>query len=91
MTPANLRLQILDHAHSIAGLDLRSFERCLAQGGGKALVDRELAFANANGIEATPTVFLNGKETQVVAPEQLLTIVRELSASPASVDRRTQE
>jgi len=83
LTPANLRQKILDHAHGIAGLDRGRFGRCLTQGGGKALVDREVAFADANGIGATPTVFLNGKEMKVVAPEQLLTIIRELSPNQA--------
>lgn len=36
-----------------------------------------MAFGNANGIEATPSVFLNGEETEIVAPEQLLTLIGE--------------
>jgi len=79
LTSANLRQQIMDHAHGIAGLDRDKFRKCLVQKGGKARAERELAFANTNGIEATPTVFVNGKETEVVAPEQLLTILREPS------------
>ena len=87
LTPANLRQQILDHARGMAGLDQAKFQECLADGGGKALVDREVAFGSANGIEATPIVFLNGKETEAVAPEQLLTLIRELSPSPAGPSR----
>jgi protein-disulfide isomerase len=90
LTPANLRQQVLDHARGLTGLDQAKFQKCLSQDGGKALVDREVAFGNANGIEATPTVFLNGKETEAVAPEQLLTLIRELGLNPtAPVPTRT--
>ena len=84
LTPASVRQQTLDHAHGIAGLDQAKFQKCLAQEGGKALVERELAFGNTNGIEATPTVFLNGKQTEVVAPEQLLTIIRGAEFGPGA-------
>ena len=43
-----------------------------------------MAFGNTNGVEATPTVFLNGRETEIVAPEQVLTLIRELSAAPGT-------
>jgi len=87
LTPANLRQQILDHARTIGGLDQARFQKCVEQDGGRALVEREVAFGNANGIEATPTVFLNGQETEAVAPEQLLTLIRELGPSPAAPAR----
>jgi len=83
LRPEHLRGQILDHAHGIAGLDQTRFQHCVSQGGGKAVVDRDVAFGDANRIEATPTVFLNGKQIEVVAPEQLLTIIREFSPAPA--------
>jgi len=81
--PQNIQQQILDHARGIAGLDQAKFKSCIAREGGKALVEREVAYGNAHGIGATPTVFVNGKQTEVVAPEQLLTIIRELGSTPS--------
>jgi protein-disulfide isomerase len=46
---------------------------------------QDVAFANRNGIEATPTVFINGRQTEVVAPEQLRTLIRELASGPKAV------
>ena len=37
-----------------------------------------MAFARDNGVNATPAVFFNGQRTQVVAPEQLRTLIRQL-------------
>jgi hypothetical protein len=38
-----------------------------------------VAFAQQNGINATPTAFINGQKTQLVAPEQIRTLIRQLS------------
>jgi protein-disulfide isomerase len=84
LTPANLRQTVLDRARGVAGLDQERFRRCVEQGGTRALIERDVAFANKNGIEATPTVFVNGRETEIVAREQVLTLIRELSANPSS-------
>jgi protein-disulfide isomerase len=88
LTPANLRPRILDHARGIAGLDQSKFRNCLEHGETKALVDHDVAFGNTNGIEAAPTVFLNGRETGIVASEQVLTLIRELSPGPAPARAR---
>ena len=43
-----------------------------------ARVDQDIEFARQNGINATPTAFLNGRRTQVVAAEQLRALIRQL-------------
>jgi len=83
LTAANLHEQILEHAQGMAGLDQVKFQECLVTEGAKAAIERDVAFGNANGVEATPTVFVNGKETEIVAPEQVLTLIRELSPGAA--------
>jgi hypothetical protein len=45
-------------------------------------VEQDVTFGAENGIRATPTVFVNGRQTQVVSAEQLRTLVRELSSDP---------
>lgn len=83
LTLAALHRLILDHARAIQGLDQAQFRKCLEQGSAKALIERDVAFGNANGIEAAPSAFLDGKETEIVAAEQLLTLIQELSPGPS--------
>jgi len=87
LTAANLRQQVVGHARGIDGLDRSKFQACLDNHSATAIVDRDVAFGNSNGIQATPTVFLNGRETEIVAPEQLLTLVRELSVGDVAATR----
>jgi protein-disulfide isomerase len=81
LTPENLQQKVLEHAHGMPGLDLAKFESCWAQQRTATNIEREVAFANKIGIHATLTLFLNGKETPIVAPEQLRTLIRQLSHS----------
>jgi protein-disulfide isomerase len=85
LTPGNLRQQALEHARGIKGLDVGKLQACMAQAGAKATVDREVEFAIRNGIHATPTVFVNGKQTSVSAPEQLETLIGQLRQNPPAV------
>ncbi|MBZ5727477.1 MAG: DsbA family protein [Acidobacteriia bacterium] len=81
-----MELKALDRARGTPGLDVTKFESGLAQPRAVATIQSELAFAGGNGIHATPTLFLNGKETPLVAPEQLLTLIRQLSTNPQATE-----
>ncbi len=80
----NLLQQLAESAKPLAGFDQGRFAACVINRQTAAKVDRDISFAQENGISATPTAFLNGKRTQIVAPEQLHTIIRELSNAAAS-------
>ena len=75
-----------DVTKALAGFDQGKFAVCVMERKTAAEVDKDVAFAQQNGINATPTAFINGQKTQVVAPEQLRTLIRQLSegAKPAS-------
>jgi protein-disulfide isomerase len=90
LNPANLRQQIMDHAHSVAGLDRARFQSCVDRRSTRDPVDREIAFGTANAIEGTPTVFLNGKQTGIVAREQVLTLIREFTQTAELTRARAQ-
>lgn len=70
----------------LTGFDQGKFAVCVMERKTAAQVDEAVAFAQQNGINATPTAFINGQKTQVVAPEQLRTLIQQLSdaAKPAS-------
>lgn len=44
--------------------------------------DALLVWRGDDGINATPTAFVNGQKTQVVAPEQFRTLIRQLGEAP---------
>jgi protein-disulfide isomerase len=82
----NLLGKLADVTKGLTGFDQGKFAVCVMERKTAAQVDQDVAFAQQNGINATPTAFINGQKTQVVAPEQLRTLIRQLSegAKPAS-------
>jgi hypothetical protein len=82
ITPGNLQQKVMEHAHGVQGLDAAKFQDCLSQPETKTGVDSAVAFAEQHGIEGTPTIFLNGRETPIVAPEQLRTLISQISKNP---------
>jgi protein-disulfide isomerase len=78
----NLLGKLAEVTKGLAGFDQGKFATCVIERKTAAAVDQEVAFAEQNGVNATPTVFVNGQKTQVAAPEQLRTLIRELSQAP---------
>jgi protein-disulfide isomerase len=78
----NVLERLAKFSEALGGFDRVKFESCVITRGAAAKVDQDLAFGRENGIHATPTVFVNGKETRVVAPEQLRTLIRQLGTGP---------
>lgn len=86
----NLLGKLADLTKTLSGFDQGKFAACAIERQTAAQVERDMALAQQNGIEATPTVFVNGRRTQVTAPEQMRTLIRQLSEDaenePAAVD-----
>jgi protein-disulfide isomerase len=79
LTPANLIDKLGAAAKDLPGFDQAKFQSCVAGKRAAARVDQDVAFAMQNGIEATPTLFINGHRLESVAnPEQILTFIRQL-------------
>ena len=58
------------------------FQSCVKSGSTSALVEQEIALGNRAGVHGTPTVFLNGELIDVVGPEQLRTLIHQISSDP---------
>jgi protein-disulfide isomerase len=78
----NLLGKLAEATKGLAGFDEGKFATCVIERKTAAAVDQEVAFAEQNGVSATPTVFVNGQKTQVAAPEQLRALIRELGGAP---------
>ena len=75
----NLLGKLAEVTKGLKDFDQGKFAVCVMERKTSAEVDQAVAFAQQNGINATPSVFINGQKTQVVAPEQLHTLIRQLS------------
>jgi protein-disulfide isomerase len=61
ITPDNLRMKVLEFASTVKDLDGMQLGRCIDSKATEADVDSELAQGRALKIDATPTMFLNGR------------------------------
>lgn len=70
-------------------LDLAKFQKCRASDRARSVVERSRADANANRLEGTPTLFLNGKMIGgMIAYEQLAARIREeLGAQSSTAEK----
>jgi protein-disulfide isomerase len=75
----NLLGRLSEVTKGLAGFDRGKFATCVVERKTAADVDQEVAFAQQNGINATPTAFINGHKTQVTTPEQLRSLILQFS------------
>jgi len=80
LNPGNLAEKLTAVAGEFPGLDQARFQGCLSGRKMASRVERDVAFAAEYGIEATPTLFVNGHRLDRVAgAEQVLTLIRQLA------------
>ena len=82
LSPEELYPRLAAFTKEEAGFDQSKFALCLVEKKTSAQIDRDVAFGQENGINGTPTAFVNGVKTQIVSPEQVRTLVRQLSGAP---------
>lgn len=61
ITSANIDAKLTNLAASIKNIDLTAFSSCLTDEMSLGLVYRDINLAKANGVSATPTIFINGR------------------------------
>jgi len=61
INPANLKDKVLEFAQSVKDLDGMQLGRCLESKATEGEVDASIALGKSLGINATPTVFINGR------------------------------
>lgn len=66
LTPENIREKLGEFARNAKGLDAKSFQQCMDQGMSVGLVLRDMNMADANQVQGTPTLFINGRRIQGV-------------------------
>ena len=79
LNAGNLLPQTLEFVKSEAKLSLEPLQSCMNTKLASAQLDRDLALAEANQVQGTPTVFVNGKRVNgAPTREHLLTLIHEV-------------
>ena len=73
----NLLGKLAELTRRLKGFDQATFATCVIERKTTAEVEQEVAFAQQNGINATPTLFVNGQKTQAATVEQLRALIRQ--------------
>lgn len=83
-TAENVRARIRARVQSLPKFDTSRYDRCASDGSLAAKVDQDIAFASSIGITGTPTIFVNTFMTQGVAPEQLKSLIKQISGAQSA-------
>jgi protein-disulfide isomerase len=65
---------------SLPGVDFGQYDKCVAAHGANSVVEQDRALGQSNGVEGTPTLFVNGKRMQFTGAADLLRSIREAEA-----------
>jgi protein-disulfide isomerase len=84
LTGDTLQQRVAEETRRFPRFDGARFKSCISEGRMAKRIDTDMAFAARNGLSSTPTVFLNGQQVQVVGPEQLRTLIGQLSQDPGA-------
>jgi protein-disulfide isomerase len=66
LTAGNLRDKLVNYAGTLSNFDTARFTTCIDQRQTAKKVEQDVTFGAESGIRATPAVFLNGTQVQVV-------------------------
>lgn len=81
ITKENARQKLVDYVSTLRGADLSKFKSCVAGRDAEMSIERDIQYGARIGIRGTPTLFVNGMRlASVVAPEQILTLIRQAKA-----------
>ncbi len=79
LTPGNVQRRIGEEAAGVSGFDPKKFGSCLDDRKMAAAVERDIAFGREIGVTGTPTLFINAQRVVGYRPEQILTLIRQMS------------
>ena len=78
LTPQNIEKKLTDYTKGLKNLDQVKLRACLGDGKVDTLIDRDVEFGSQNGVNGTPTLYLNGQRiSDARNPEHILTLIRE--------------
>lgn len=88
-TPDNVVGRITEKTKRLNKFNTAQLKSCIASNRTTAKIEKDIAFGNENGVNGTPTLFVNG-ERVAVAPEQLRTLIREAGLKRSQGETRAR-
>ncbi|MGH9653278.1 MAG: DsbA family protein, partial [Bryobacteraceae bacterium] len=86
ITPDNIHQKLLEFAKGAKSLNVEQFQSCLDNQMSLGLVLRDINLASENKIDATPTLFINGKRAQgAVDANELKRLIDEAQKGQSGV------
>jgi protein-disulfide isomerase len=70
----SIRTQLDQRVKTLAGLDLPAYATCMDNHSSLELIHQDLSIGEIAGVDATPTIFVNGYRLSGSSREQLLTL-----------------
>jgi protein-disulfide isomerase len=70
----SIRTQLDQRVKTLAGLDFPAYATCMDNHSSLELIHRDLSIGEIAGVDATPTIFVNGYRLSGSSREQLLTL-----------------
>ena len=81
ITVESMQRRLLGQAAGVPGFDAKKFESCLDTRSGAARVDADIALGKEIGVNGTPAIFVNGQQLAGYRPDQIRTLIRDLTDS----------
>jgi protein-disulfide isomerase len=78
LSPDNLETRIASWARTAPGLDQGQFQRCVGHALTSGLVEQDIALGNELGVDATPTVFINGQPVGDTSFESIKALIERV-------------
>jgi len=82
VTRADLVQRLDEWAGATAALNRQSFDRCVEGSLASGPVEQDMALGEELGVNATPTVFLNGEAVDARSPDELRPLIRQAVETP---------
>jgi protein-disulfide isomerase len=90
ITTENVKAKLLEIAHATVGPDFNAFQTCVDNEMSLGLVLRDIDLASSNNVNATPTLFINGRRVQGVKDaKQLREIIDAAADNNAAENSRS--
>lgn len=84
LTPDNFHAKVTELVRQVPGVNYEKFQGCLLRKESDKAVEDDIAFAETQSINATPTVFINTRQVPLVSVEQILSVIRESAATKSA-------
>jgi protein-disulfide isomerase len=82
LSAKSLHPEVAEWARAASGVNQERFARCIDKSLTSGQIEQDIALANELGVQATPTVFVNGESAEASTPDELRALIERAAKSP---------